>query len=304
MFLSWVKNIEVGRMGLKRMKNAVIDLSRVWLVVTVLGLCACGGEPAPLLPMFNLCETSADCSELTPECRSLDLSGSGASVSVCTAVCGPDDEGVHRACPGNPDVGFEIFACLGVNSQGHLDASSSERLCVAPCSRTEWLDPEFSCFLGGTRGGGVCALLEYDEMELQYICLEPGTELPPPIIPTFNTCESPIDCSELTPDCRQFDPFGNGAVGSWCTRICEADSECPTAKTSQGVASGRCVGVDAEGRINFDATEKVCFQGCFEDGRRCMLGQGHPEIEPRYGACGPTVWPVTSEEDYEDLICT
>ena len=110
---------------------------------------ACGGEepfePIPL--MYNLCESDADCSETTPVCRALDPSGSGEPVSVCTARC-------ERSCPHEiSDYGQPVFACLGVDESGKLDASSDERFCISACEITGIAGDTCSVApLGGGRG--------------------------------------------------------------------------------------------------------------------------------------------------------
>jgi hypothetical protein len=133
-----------------------------WIAISVMSmtLAGCNGDNEQSVPTFNLCEGDEDCSEVTPDCRSVDAMSTGNPVSLCTSVCSLD--GPPCSFPGGFEGG-RWGLCLGVNQDGQLDPDADEHLCFLGCEVVG-----STCLLG-TGGGNVnvregrCAELPYGE---------------------------------------------------------------------------------------------------------------------------------------------
>lgn len=259
----------------------------------MIGLVACeDGTQKPSLPEYNLCDSDADCSELTPRCVGLDLSASGKVTKTCVKSCDPVEArlGAHQCPhPRHPTISSPTFACVGLNGNGHLDPTSSDGACVPLCEDLgvgSDYQPTF-CPPIGPRDERrtepmVCARMEYDERGPLRFCIEPDVPTPPAIIPRYRNCHTSADCSPITPECRYSRYGERDRAFGFCTLSCEADEDCPIdPHTSEGPTPGRCLGIDADGLVDLASDDKVCFPGC--GGYGCFRGAGTPEQMP--GIC-------------------
>ncbi|MBC7172133.1 MAG: hypothetical protein H5U40_06900, partial [Polyangiaceae bacterium] len=127
----------------------------LWSIGALL-LSGCKDDPPPYrpLPMFNRCESDADCSEATPDCIALDPAGSGNPVKVCTRDCTEDP----FLCPSAaPVLHPTLYFCIPVDPNGKIDPTGSRSVChVAGCLPGP---APFACGLGETSSdfrGGEC----------------------------------------------------------------------------------------------------------------------------------------------------
>lgn len=109
-------------------------------------------------PIFNPCQTNADCGSLTPLCKLIDVKNTGGS-KWCTADC-PTGSG---QCVFNQ--GLYTASCLGIDANGHLDPFSNESVCFPFCAE-----------YGGTCPNGTCIHALYGGMSTP-MCV-PSESLP------------------------------------------------------------------------------------------------------------------------------
>lgn len=257
-------------------------------------------------PQYNLCDSDADCSELTPRCIGLDLSASGKITKTCVQECDPHERFVAQCpYPEHPSGPARIFLCVGINESGHLDPTSTKgvcsRVCGDPGPSSEY-QPEHCPPLASDEGGRtefmVCARMAYDEwVPSQLFCLEGDVPLPAPLEPRYQDCDSAEDCSQSTPECRKTAYKTQVArPANLCTRSCETDEDCPIDEhTSEGPIRGRCLGLSASGEIDLNSSDKVCFPGCSATLIGCLIGAG--SSSERFGGCRP----VDPEEQNEEF---
>jgi hypothetical protein len=138
-----------------------------WIAVAVMWgvLGGCDGGQGQSVPTFNPCAGDEDCSELTPDCRSVDAMGTGNPVSRCTRVCSLD--GPPCYVPGGFEGGT-YGPCLGVNEDGQPDEDADERLCFHGCDVVG-----STCVLGATDEHlSRCALLDYGDQGGVVACVD------------------------------------------------------------------------------------------------------------------------------------
>lgn len=243
-------------------------------------------------PQGNLCDSDADCSELTPRCIGLDLSASGKIAKTCVMPCDLAEGLDASQCPRfrHPLIDYRVYACVGINAEGHLDPTSSDGICAQLCDEPGLgRDDQLARCppLAGpdwTRDESmICARLEYNELSGALLfCLEPDTPTPPAIVPRYRNCDSSAECSPITPECRHSQYTENYRSLGFCTLSCERDEDCPIdVHTSEGPTPGRCLGIGADGLVDLDSNDKVCFPGC--GGDACIRGAGTPE--QTFGIC-------------------